>query len=97
MLAEGNVTIVGHPVIDGHHTVELSIPLGKQGKAETMHLYFDSQTFQVVRLVRVFFPGSAHSASATSDYTWVRRTPALTKLINDPQIPSGFTQVAAGS
>jgi len=31
--------------------------------------------------------------SATSDYTWVRRTQALTTLINHPQIPAGFTQV----
>ena len=97
MLAEGNVKIVGHPVVDGHRTVELSIALGKQGKAETMYLYVDSQTFQVVRLVRVFFPDSAHPASATSDYTWVKRAPALTKLINHPQIPAGFTQVPADS
>lgn len=95
MLAQGNVTIVGHPVTDSHRTVELSIALGKQGKAETMYLYVDSQTFQVVRLVRVFAPDSAHPASATSDYIWVPRTPALTRLINHPQIPAGFTQVPA--
>lgn len=97
MLARGNVTIVGYPVADGHRTVELSIALGKQGKAETMYLYVDSQTFQVVRLVRVFAPDSAHPASATSDYIWVQRTPALTRLINHPQIPAGFTQVPAAS
>jgi hypothetical protein len=96
MLAQGNVKIVGHPVVDGHRTVELSVSLGKQGKAETMYLYVDSQTFQAVRLVRVFAPGSAHSAAETSDYTWVPRTPALTRLINHPQIPAGFTQVPAG-
>ncbi len=97
MLAQGNVKIAGHPVVDGHRTVELSVGLGKQGKAETMDLYVDSQTFQVVRLVRVFNPDSAQSASATSDYTWVSRTPALTRLINHPQIPAGFTQVPADS
>ena len=48
---------------------------------------------RLVRLVRVFAPGSAQQASATSDYTWVPRTPALTRLINHPQIPDGFTQV----
>ncbi len=97
MLAQGSVKIVGHPVADGHRTVELSVSLGKQGKAETMYLYVDSHTFQVVRLVRVFAPDSAHPASATSDYTWVQRTPGLTRLINHPQIPAGFTQVPAGN
>ena len=94
MLARGNVKIAGHPVVDGHRTVELSDSLGK---AETMYFYVDSQTFQLVRLVRVFAPGSAQQASATSDYTWVPRTPALTKLINHPQIPAGFTQVPPAS
>jgi hypothetical protein len=97
MLAHGYVKIVGHPVAGGHRTVELSVSLDKQGKAETMYLYVDSQTFQVVRLVRVFAPDSVHPASATSDYIWVRRTPALTRLINHPQIPAGFTHVPAGS
>lgn len=97
MLDRGDVTIVGHPVVNGHHTVELRLPLGKQGKAETNYFYVDSQTFQLVRLVRVFGPDSAHPASETSNYTWVQRTPALTKLINHPHIPAGFTQVPAGS
>jgi hypothetical protein len=97
MLAQGNVKIVGHPVVDGHHTVELRVSLGLQGKAETNYFYVDSHTFQLVRLVRVFAPDSAHPASETSDYTWVHRTPALTKLINHPHIPAGFTQVPAGS
>jgi hypothetical protein len=97
MLAQGDVKIVGHPVVDGHRTVELSVSLGKQGRAETNYFYVDSHTFQLVRLVRVFAPDSAHPASKTSDYTWVQRTQALTKLINHPQIPAGFTQVPAGS
>ena len=95
MLAQGFVKIVGHPVVDGHSTVELSVSLGKQGKAEANYFYVDSQTFQLIRLVRVFAPDSAHPASATSDYTWVKRTPALTELINHPRVPAGFTQVSA--
>lgn len=90
MLDRGLVKIAGHPVVDGHRTVALSDSLGKQ---ETMYFYVDSQTFQLVRLVRVFAPGSPQQRSATSDYTWVPRTPALTRLINQPQIPGGFTQV----
>ena len=90
MLARGNVKIAGHPVVDGHRTVELSDSLGKE---ETMDLYVDSQTFQLVRLVRVLAPGLPQQRSVTSDYTWVQRTPALTRLINHPQVPAGFTQV----
>jgi hypothetical protein len=90
MLAGGIVKIVGHPVVDGHRTVELSHSLGKE---ETQYFYVDSQSFQLVRLVRVLAPDSPKQASATSDYTWVQRTPALTKLINHPQIPAGFTRV----
>jgi hypothetical protein len=97
MLAVGFVKIVGHPVVDGHSTVELSVALGKDGKAEDNYFYVDSQTFQLIRLVRVFAPDSAHPASETSDYTWVTRTPALTQLINHPQVPAGFTQVSANS
>jgi hypothetical protein len=97
MLSLGYVKIAGHPMVDGHRTVELSVGLGKDGAAETNDYYVDSQTFQLVRLVRVFAPDSAHPASETSDYTWVQRTPALTELINHPQVPAGFTKVAANS
>jgi hypothetical protein len=90
MLSQGHVKIAGHPVVDGQRTVELSDSLGK---AETMYFYVDSQTFRLVRLVRVLAPGSPGQRSAASDYTWVRRTPALTALINHPQVPAGFTQV----
>ena len=55
MLARGIVKIAGHPVVDGHPTVELSDSLTK---AETMYFHVDSQTFQRVRLVRGS-PGSA--------------------------------------
>jgi hypothetical protein len=90
MLAKGNVKIAGHPVVNGHRTVELSDSLGKE---ETAYFYVDSQTFQLVRLLRVLAPGSPGQRSVTSDYTWVPRTPALTRLINHPQVPAGFTQV----
>ena len=45
----------------------------------------------------MFFPDSAQTASETSDYTWVQRTPALTRIINHPHIPAGFTQVPPDS
>jgi hypothetical protein len=82
-------TIVGHPVVDGHHTVELSVSDG-----DTRWLFYaDSQTYLVIRSIWIF-PPDLHEGRKTDDYTWVTRTAALTKLINQPQIPAGFSQVA---
>jgi len=46
----------------------------------------------VVRQIQFFT--TPQSGITTDDYTWVKRTTVLTKLINHPQIPAGFTQVA---
>jgi hypothetical protein len=32
----------------------------------------------------------------TADYHWVRRSPAMVKLVNHPVVPAGFTQVGVG-
>jgi hypothetical protein len=88
LLGEGAAKIVGHPVVDGRHTVELSVAIGTGFK---FVFYVDSQTFQVVRSLR-YYPSSTNPV--IDDYTWVKRTSAQTKLINNPRIPAGFTQVA---
>jgi hypothetical protein len=88
VLARDYGKITGHPVVDGHPTVEISASyLGMKWL-----FYVDSKTFLVVRQVK-FFP-SPLRATLTDDYTWVKRTPALKELINNPQIPAGYTQVA---
>ena len=89
LLGRGSVKIVGRPVVDGHHTIEIAVVTGPI----TNYIWADSRTYQVVRTKRVF-PAPLHS-SVTSDYYWTPSTAAQAKLINDPQIPAGYTQVPA--
>jgi hypothetical protein len=88
VLARGYGKIIGHPVVDGHRTVEISASyLGMKWL-----FYVDSTTFLVVRQVK-HFPAPLNGV-LTDDYTWTTRTATLKELINHPQIPAGYTQVA---
>jgi hypothetical protein len=91
-LNQGVGKIVGHPYVDGHHTVELSV---SPGPAKTFVIFADVHTYQVVRTIDYFnqVPGGE---PITADYQWVRRTAARVKLVNHPVIPAGFTQVPVG-
>jgi hypothetical protein len=91
-LDQGVGTIVGHPYVDGHHTVELSV---SAGPAKTYVLFADVHTYQVVRTIDYFnqVPGGE---PITANYQWVRRSSAMVKLVNHPVIPAGYTQVAPG-
>jgi hypothetical protein len=91
-LDQGVGKIVGHPYVDGHHTVELSI---SAGPAKTYVIFADVHTFQVVRTID-YFNQLPQSPPITANYQWVPRTPAMVKLVNSPVIPAGFTQVAVG-
>jgi hypothetical protein len=89
-LADGAAKIVGHPVVDGRRTIELSVAMGPT----TEYFWADSHTYQVIEAKRLF--GSAlGNASTTSVYYYVPSTPAMVNLINHPQVPAGFTQVPA--
>lgn len=90
-LKAGVGKIVGHPYVDGHHTIELSIALGT---VKTYVIYADVHTYQVVRTID-YFPSIPQARPIKDDYTWVKRSPAMVKLINKPVIPAGFTQVPA--
>ncbi len=90
VLKEGVGKIVGHPYVDGHHTIELSIALGT---VKTYVIYADVHTFQVVRTID-YFPSMPGAKPIKDDYTWAKRSPAMVKLINHPVIPAGFTQVS---
>jgi hypothetical protein len=90
MLGKG-VKIVGHPVVDGHHTVELSTT----GPLKIV-VWADSRTYQVVRTEK-YFPAALHATPITANYYWVKRSAAMANLINNPQIPAGFTKVAYGA
>jgi hypothetical protein len=91
-LAQGMGKIVGHPYVDGHHTVELSI---SAGPAKTYVLFADVRTYQVVRTIDYFNQAPGYPP-ITADYQWVGRSPAMVKLVNHPVIPAGYTQVAPG-
>jgi hypothetical protein len=89
VLKEGVGKIVGHPYVDGHHTVELSIALGT---VKTYVIYADVQTFQVVRTID-YFPSTPDAKPIQDDYPWVKRSAAMVKLVNHPVVPADFPQV----
>jgi hypothetical protein len=92
LLAHG-ARIVGHPYVDGHRTVELSVFPGTQVQVD---IWADETTYQVVRMVKDF-PAALDAPPIVAGYTWTPRSAALAKLINQPQIPAGFRQVPVGS
>lgn len=83
--------IVGYPVIAGRHTIELSATVSEQ----KFYFWVDGSTYQVVRTAH-YYLGSLRIPPVTSDYDWVRSSPALVEFINDPKVPAGFTRVQAG-
>jgi hypothetical protein len=91
-LDKGVGKIVGHPYVDGHHTVELSI---SAGSVKTSVIFADIRTYQVVRTID-YFNRQSDAPPIKANYVWVRRTPAMVKLVNHPVIPAGYTQVAVG-
>jgi len=46
-------------------------------------------------MIKYFGPQS-DAPPITANYQWVPRTPAMVKLVNNPVIPVGYTQVAVG-
>jgi hypothetical protein len=91
-LERGVGKIVGHPYVDGHHTIELSI---FDGSIKVWSVFADVRTYQVVRMIKYFGPQS-DAPPITADYQWVPRTTAMVKLVNNPVIPAGYTHVAVG-
>ena len=91
-LDKGVGKIVGHPYVDGHPTVELTV---YASSAKTYVIFADVHTFQVVRTID-YFGQVSDAPPITANYTWVPRTPAMVKLVNNPVIPAGYTQVAVG-
>jgi hypothetical protein len=81
-------TIVGHPYLNGHRTVELSTMGGQ------LDIWADARTYQVIQTTR-YFPSGLDAPPIVASYTWVPRSAALAGLINNPAIPAGFTQVPA--
>jgi hypothetical protein len=90
MLGKGHAAIVGHPVVNGTYTIELSLRGDQDARS---YVWADSRTYQVVRTELAFRRPGAFST--TTNYYWIPSTVAQAKLIDHPQIPAGFTQVPA--
>ncbi len=88
-LQEGTMRVVGHGQVNGHHATELRARMG----IITMEFWVDSRTFQPVRMIRSF--GGGLKTSLVANESWIARTPRLVSLANHPQVPAGFTRVAA--
>jgi hypothetical protein len=92
-LDSGQLKIIGHEYIDGHHTIGLREPWAT-GYRE---LWVDSQTFLPVRLITADFAnlkGPIKNVRLISNETWLPRTKQLLNMVNHVHIPAGFTQVA---
>ena len=85
-------SIVGHPYVNGHRTVELSVSADAGPKTL---LWADAGTYQVVRTVEEF-PAGTHMKPMVSSFTWAARSAALVQQIDHPRIPAGFRQVPSG-
>jgi hypothetical protein len=89
-LATGVYKIVGHGHVNGHRAIEL-----RAGRRPlVMTVWVDAQTYQPVRLIKTFTFGQKDD-SLSFDESWVPRSAALVKIANHPEIPAGFTRVAA--
>jgi len=92
-LDSGELTIIGHQVIDGHQTIGLRQPWAR-GYRE---LWVDSTTFLPVRLIMADFAdqkGPLQNVMLVDNESWLPRTQALLDEVNQVHIPAGFTQVA---
>ena len=70
---QGVGKIMGHPYVDGHHTVELSV---SAGSVEVYVIFADVHSYQVVRSIN-YFNQASHAPPITANYPWVPRTPAM--------------------
>jgi len=92
-LDSGELTIIGHKVINGHSTIGLRQPWAR-GYRE---LWVDSTTFLPVRLIMADFAdqkGPLQNDLLIDNESWLPRTQTLLDEVNRVHIPAGFTQVA---
>ena len=92
LLGQGGGKIVGHPVVDGHDTIELSV----SAYGSQYDIWADSRTYRVLRMAKYFSGALSHLQPVVSEYNWVRTSAATAYLINHPQVPAGFAEVKVG-
>jgi hypothetical protein len=92
-LDSGRLKIIGHQVINGHHTIGLRGPW----VTGYLELWVDSKTFLPVRTITADFAnqkGPLRNVQLIDNDTWLPRTKSLLDKVNDVRIPAGFTKVA---
>jgi hypothetical protein len=90
LLNGGTATIIGYAEVNGHKTVGVSVT--KSGN--TMQLWADTKTYQVVRAVFVIKLSATAVMHVTDNYTWLPRSASLLKQMTTPVIPAGFKRLA---
>ena len=88
VLGRATAKVAGYPVLGGIHTIELSA----SESGSRFDFWVDGSTYRVLRSVK-YFPATMPVPPVTFDYDWVQASAAMVNLINDPQVPAGFTQV----
>jgi hypothetical protein len=91
VLAKTPGTIIGYPVVDGRHTIELAAAAA----GSQFQFWVDSGTYQVIRTAK-YLPSEMKVPPLVSDYDWVRATAALVNLVDHPQVPASFARVQVG-
>jgi hypothetical protein len=92
-LDAGELKVIGHKTINGHHTIGLRSPW-IHGYRE---LWVDSKTFLPVRTIQADFAntkGPLQNVMLIDNDTWLPRAKSLLDKVNDVHIPAGFTKVA---
>ena len=89
-LQAGIYRIAGHGQVNGHHAIELRAHLG----FITLTIWVDARTYQPVRVIKAF-GGALKGQAIVFNETWIARSASLVSLANHPQVPAGFSHVAA--
>jgi hypothetical protein len=89
-LAVGQLRVGVKGKVNGHLAIELVYAGKLAAKAGAVRYWVDATTFQPVRIDLPPF-----TAATTITESWIRKSAALVKETNTPQVPAGFRQVPA--
>ncbi|MDX3193526.1 hypothetical protein PV458_34430 [Streptomyces sp. MN03-5084-2B] len=84
-IGSGRNEVIGAGEYQGHQVLKLGYPGGE--------MWVDAATYLPVHRITT----DADGQRTTSDLAFLPRTPELVKTVNTPQVPAGFTKVAAAN
>jgi outer membrane lipoprotein-sorting protein len=87
-LRSGSASIVGHETINGADATGLTLTGGQQPSAGSVTMWFNSATYQ---LLRVDSTGPTAPQHTVIDYSWLARTPTALDVFRT-QVPAGFVE-----